>query len=299
MTETGNAIILSDDEAGHAELLWQLRARPDIEFIDNLAGQRAALLKLTPEPTEDILAESPPHWIYFPWRRSVLAMLGPRAFRRLRLDRNRNLITLDEQNRLGELRIGIVGLSVGHVIAHTLAAQASAANCGSPISTIWSSAISIGCPPRCSTKATTRRSSPRAGSPNWTRTCRARRNLRAHPPETIDAFLDGLDIVVEVCDSLDTKVLLREAARARRIPVLMATSDRGLVDVERFDLDPARPILHGLLGDVQTAGLAGLTSADKVPPCARHPRCRPIVRADGGVVVRGGRDPVDLAATGR
>ena len=40
MTETGNAIILSDAEAGHAELLWQLRARADIEFIDNLAGQR-------------------------------------------------------------------------------------------------------------------------------------------------------------------------------------------------------------------------------------------------------------------
>ena len=32
----------------------------------------------------------------------------------------------------------------------------------------------------------------------------------------------------------------------------MATSDRGLVDVERFDLEPHRPILHGLLGDLDT-----------------------------------------------
>ena len=45
------------------------------------------------------------------------------AFRAVRLDRNRNKITTDEQQRLGELRIGVVGLSVGHAIAYTLAAE--------------------------------------------------------------------------------------------------------------------------------------------------------------------------------
>ena len=44
-------------------------------------------------------------------------------FGRLRLDRNRNLITAAELERLGRLRIGVVGLSVGHAIAYTLAAQ--------------------------------------------------------------------------------------------------------------------------------------------------------------------------------
>jgi hypothetical protein len=87
--------------------------------------------------------------------------------------------------------------------------------------------------------------------------------------ESIDAFVDGLDVVVEECDSLDIKVLVREAARARRIPVLMATSDRGLTDIERYDLDHARPILHGLLGDMDAAALAGLTSRDKVPHVLR------------------------------
>ena len=56
--------------------------------------------------------------------------------------------------------------------------------------------------------------------------------------DTVNEFLDGLDVVVEECDSLDMKAMVREEARARRLPVLMATSDRGLVDVERFDLDP-------------------------------------------------------------
>jgi hypothetical protein len=74
---------------------------------------------------------------------------------------------------------------------------------------------------------------------------------------------------VEECDSLDMKVLVREAARSRRIPVLMATSDRGLVDIERYDVEPARPILHGLLGDMDAARLAGLTNRDKVPHVLR------------------------------
>ena len=52
-----------------------------------------------------------------------MGVLGPLGFRTLRLDRNRNLITADEQRRLGGLRIGVAGLSVGHVIAHTLVAE--------------------------------------------------------------------------------------------------------------------------------------------------------------------------------
>lgn len=264
MTDSGNAVVLSDGHAGHAELLWQLRARPDIEFIDNRAAQSAALRTLTPMPPQDILDE-PTQWIYFPWRRSVLAMIGPRAFRRLRLDRNRNLITADEQDRLGRLRIGVVGLSVGHVIAHTLAVQGI---CGelrlsdfddlelSNLNRVPATVFDEG-----HNKAVVAARRIAEVDPYLP----VRADTSGITAETIDSFLDGLDILVEVCDSLDTKVLLREAARARGIPVLMATSDRGLVDVERFDQDPARPILHGLLGNVETAGLAGLTSADKVP----------------------------------
>ena len=89
-------------------------------------------------------------------------------------------------------------------------------------------------------------------------------------PEGIHAdnlgnFLDGLDLVIEECDSLDVKLLVREMARERRIPVLMETSDRGVLDVERFDLEPNRPIFHGLLGSTKSSELAGLTLAEKAP----------------------------------
>src|SRR5258705_2191286 len=49
----------------------------------------------------------------------------------------------------------------------------------------------------------------------------------------------------------------------------MATSDRGLLDVERFDIEPSRPIMHGLLGDVDSARLANLTNEEKLPHALR------------------------------
>lgn len=260
-TAAANAVLLSgDDDAALRPLL----ADPMTEVLDTVARQQAALAALHP-PADPELAGEPIRWAYYPWRRTAVSVLGPRAFRRLRLDRNRNLITADEQDRLGRLRIGVVGLSVGHAIAHTIAAEGL---CGelrladfdelelSNLNRVPASVLDIG-----ANKAVVA----------------ARRIAELDPylpvhvhtdgvsADTIDDFLDGLDIVVEECDSLDAKVLVRERARARRLPVLMTTSDRGLLDIERFDIDPARPLLHGLLGEVDTATLAGLSSRDKVP----------------------------------
>ena len=76
----------------------------------------------------------------------------------------------------------------------------------------------------------------------------------------------------------------------------MATSDRGLVDVERFDLEPQRPILHGLLGDVDVALLSGMSSREKVPHMLRFLEAEQLSPRGRGV--RGGNRPhiVDVAA---
>ena len=49
------------------------------------------------------------------------------------------------------------------------------------------------------------------------------------------------------CDSFPIKILSRLKARDYHIPVLMDTSDKGLIDIERFDLEPQRALFHGLL----------------------------------------------------
>jgi molybdopterin/thiamine biosynthesis adenylyltransferase len=258
------ALVLDLEDPADIAVLDRLRADPVIKFIDHRERQLDELRRLLPPPDPDLLAE-PCRWAYYPWRRTVVAVLGPQGFRAVRLDRNRNVITAEEQTRLGALHIGVAGLSAGHVIAHTLAAQGL---CGelrladfdhlelSNLNRVPATVFDIGL-----NKAEVA----------------ARRIAELDPYlpvevidtgltlDTVDEFLDGLNIVVEECDSLDMKAIVRERARARGIPVLMATSDRGLIDVERFDLEPRRPILHGLLGDVDPASLARMTSGQKVP----------------------------------
>jgi molybdopterin/thiamine biosynthesis adenylyltransferase len=262
------AVVLDAEDPADNAVLDRLRAVPGIEFIDHRDKQLDELRKLRPPPDPELVAE-PCRWAYYSWRRTVVAVLSPRAFRAVRLDRNRNLITAEEQTRLGALRIGVAGLSVGHVIAHTLAAQGI---CGelrladfdrielSNLNRIPATVLDLGL-----NKAEVA----------------ARRIAELDPYvqirvldtgltlDTVDEFLEGLDIVVEECDSLHMKAILREGARARRIPVVMATSDRGLVDVERFDLEPQRRILHGLLGELDTTLLSGMSSRDSVPHLLR------------------------------
>jgi molybdopterin/thiamine biosynthesis adenylyltransferase/nitroreductase len=241
-----------------------LLADASLAVSDQLENQLRELDDVVPDAAPELLAESP-RWVHYPWRSSLVRILGPRAFRRLRLDRNRNKITTDEQDRLGRLRIGVVGLSVGHAIAHTLALEGL---CGelrladldtielSNLNRIPATLLDLGL-----NKAV----------------LAARRVAELDPYCTVtifpdglsagnlESFLDGLDLVIEECDSLDIKLLVREAARRRGIPVIMETSDRGMLDVERFDLDPQRPLLHGLVDDLQPDDIAGLTTHDKVP----------------------------------
>ncbi|MGF0311686.1 Rv1355c family protein [Rhodococcus sp. IEGM1428] len=264
MSEVWQPVIFDKTDAAQRAALTELEQDTSLTFLDERETQRKGLHTLLPSPEQSLLEEND-RWVYFPWRKTVVAVLGPAAFRHLRLDRNRNKITRSEQNSLGDLTIGIIGLSVGHAIAHTLALEGI---CGtlrladfdaielSNLNRIPASILDLGI-----NKAVVA----------------ARRIAEIDPylrieivedgitEDTIDGFFDGLDLLVEECDSLDVKVLAREAARSRRIPVLMETSDRGLLDVERFDLEPERPVFHGVLGEIDSTGLRGLGTRDKIP----------------------------------
>ena len=87
--------------------------------------------------------------------------------------------------------------------------------------------------------------------------------------ENIDRFFSEggkLDMLVEECDSVDIKIIARQKAKSLRIPVVMDTSDRGLIDVERFDLEPDRPMLHGLLEGMDLSVVERpMTNQEKLP----------------------------------
>ncbi|WP_407666383.1 Rv1355c family protein [Mycobacterium pinniadriaticum] len=264
-TASFTAAILSD---GDSEL-DRLRSDPHIEFIDHRAALLDNLRGLHPVPAAELLDE-PTRWAHYPWRRTVVAILGPNGFRAVRTDRNRNLITTTEQQRLAGVRIGIAGLSVGHVIAHTLAAEGL---CGalrladfdhlelSNLNRVPATILDIGINKAVVTARRIAELDPYLHVEVMTAGVRA---------DSLEDFLDDIDIVVEECDSLDMKVRIREAARERRLPVLMATSDRGLIDVERFDLEPDRPVMHGVLGGVDSTQLSALSQQDRIPYMLRH-----------------------------
>lgn len=266
---TYTAQILNPDESSDRETLERLQADPTLQIIDRSEAQIAGLRNLRPRPDAETLAEGL-RWAYYPWRRTVVALLGPRGFRTLRLDRNRNNITAPEQLRLCGLTIGVAGLSVGHIIAHTLAAQGL---CGrirladfdqlelSNLNRVPATVFDLG----LNKAHVAARRIAELDPYMRVEVCDAGITVG-----TTDAFLDGLDIVVEECDSLEMKAILRIGARDRRLPVLMATSDRGIVDVERFDQEPERPILHGLLGQLDIGLLPGMSSREKIPHMLRH-----------------------------
>lgn len=273
-----DARVLDPADPADRELLERLRADPAVEVVDLLAPQRAELRDLRPGPDPELLDE-PSRWVHYPWRRSVVRVLGRRGFQRLRLDRNRNKVTAAEQQTLSGYRIGVIGLSVGHAIAHTLAMEGA---CGelrladfdsielSNLNRVPATVFDIGVNKAVAVARRIAELDP------YLRVTVVAAGLT---DDTVDEFFEGLDLVVEECDSLDMKLLARTAARSRRIPLLMETNDRGLLDVERYDLEPDLPPFHGLLGDVDSAQLGRLSSKDKVPfvlrildPTALSPR---------------------------
>ncbi len=239
-----------------------LRADPTVLVSDLYRNQLTELHRLLPPPDDDLIRE-PGRWVWYPWRRGLLHVLGPRGFRRLRLDRNRHKITEQEAAVLDSAIVGIVGASVGHTVALALAIEGvghlriadfdviETTNLNRLPVSLFELGIN-------KTVATARRIGEL--DPYVQVECLPS-GLR--DADQVDTFLAGLDLVVDECDSLDVKVLLRERARSAGLPVLMETSDRGILDVERYDLEPQRPVLHGLVGAITSAELAGLPPVDK------------------------------------
>ncbi|MFC0448308.1 Rv1355c family protein [Rhodococcus jostii] len=258
------ALLLDEGHSEDAAALDRLRRDPAVAFVDRLEHQRDTLRTLVPTPDPGVLDETPV-WAYYSWRRTVVRLLGPTAFRLLRLDRNRNKVTAQEQERLRDVTVGIVGLSVGHAVALALTLEGA---CGglrladfdslelSNLNRVPGSVLDLGVNKAVVAARRIAEIDPYVTVTLWE---------DGLDVESVAEFLDGTDVVVDECDSLDVKVSLRREARRRGLPVLMATSDRGLLDVERFDLEPDRPIFHGVIGDVDVESLAGLGSRDKIP----------------------------------
>jgi len=203
-------------------------------------------------------------WVYYPWSGQLVHMLEPGLYAELRLARNRYKITAEEQRRLAGLTIGVVGLSVGNAVATTLALEGVGGH------------LKLADHDHLDTSNINRLRAP-IHALGVNKAILASRQIAEFAPylrvtpftdgltdDNLASFFEGLDLIVDECDDFRIKLLIREEARRRQIPVVMETSDRGLVDVERFDREPERLPFHGLLAGVRSQDLGEMGDGAKL-----------------------------------
>lgn len=241
-------------KAGKAGKVWQT--------LDILDRQQADLAEIDP------IAKPAPggDWVYYPWSGLLLHCAPQDIQRRLRTNRNQDLITAAEQQQLQDAAVAIAGLSVGSGIAMALThsgiggrlhladfdlletpnlnrVQAGLADIGLPKAQITAHRI-------------------------WAVDPYAQLQLFPDGLSTanLDQFLEGVAVAFDEIDDFEIKLRLRYQAKQRHTPVVMLTAlgDSVLIDVERYDQQPDLPIFNGLIGDLERDILDHpITEADK------------------------------------
>lgn len=258
-----------------------IRRIPGVQISDTYRNQIRELVKIShPQHrlTEEELDKRAGEWIlekgipqekqgcyvYYPWRNALVHLVEKELFIRLRTSRNMYKITPEEQELLNGKTVGVIGLSVGQSVSVTMAMERCAGTLRladfddlelTNLNRLRAGVFDLGLP----------------------KTIIAARQIAEQDPfikvelypegihqNNVENFLTGVDLLIEECDSLEVKLQSRLVAREKRIPVLMDTSDRGMLDVERFDLEPERPLFHNRVPGLDQLDLSSLDPRDRM-----------------------------------
>ena len=186
-------------------------------------------------------------WIYYPWLAKIAHCPEEDIFFEIKTARNKNLITDKEQKKYRNFKIGIMGMSVGSNIVWPLAAS------GGPQFLRIADADTI------EISNLNRMLAPLTAVGENKAEFMAKKIYEMDPfvkldcwseyvtESNVEKFISGLDLLVDEIDNLYLKLISREIAKKRKIPMLMVTNvgHNIILDVERFDLEKNLPILHG------------------------------------------------------
>jgi len=257
--------ILSENNRDDAREIKLLGQQTDVQFIDSLQSQQSELNEVL--PFEQIKPSDEGVLVYYPWLRQVVKLLNKDAFCLVRSNRNRNKITREEERVLRSKKIGVIGLSVGRTVAITIAQESSVGE------------LRIADYDTLDLSNLNRIKAPLTDIGLKKTTSVAREIALLDPFLSVQTFDSGvtqeniasfigtgnqqLDLIIDECDSIDVKVLCRSEAKKRGIPVIMDTSDRGMIDVERYDVDAEYPLFHGLAGDIDMESYLALSEGER------------------------------------
>lgn len=195
-------------------------------------------------------------WVYYPWSGVLSHVIAKEHFLELRSTRNRNLITSEEQEKLGDFNVGCAGMSVGSNaalsigitgISQQLKIADGAVISGSNLNRVLAGVNDVGLSKSLIIARKIYEMNPFVSIERFDRDI---------TPDSISHFFDTpwpLHAVVDEIDNLMVKIQLRVEAKKRRIPVIMATDlgDSVMLDIERYDLEPDLPFFHGKVKGVE------------------------------------------------
>lgn len=220
-----------------------------------LAESDPQIERLVAEHFADSAPENLGTWVYYPWNSHLVHVLNEAEFAEVRTSRNLFKITPEEQALLSHKKVGIVGLSVGQSAALVLALQRSFGELRladfDQLKLTNLNRIRAGLHQLGMNKIDV------AAREIWETDPFLKLSLfeEGVTTENLEEFVLGngpLDVIIDECDSIAIKLALRRIAQKNRIPVVMETSDRGMLDIERFDLHPDLPIFHGKLEGISS-----------------------------------------------
>lgn len=208
------------------------------------------------------------NWFHFPWLNTLVHLLPEDEFIQTRTSRNNYKISPIEQEKLSTKKVGVIGLSVGQSISITMAMERTFGEIRiadfdelelTNLNRIRAGVHELGLPKVALVAREIAEIDPYLNVKCF---------WEGITEDNIDDFLLGdgkLDLVADECDTIHIKFLARLRCKQHQIPVIMDTSDRGMLDIERFDLEPERSIFHGLVEHLDIAKSKNLkTNEDKV-----------------------------------
>jgi hypothetical protein len=268
-------VIRMQTKSARADLESLLKRYPEAEVIDNYAEQYAELLlsknahlyranyEVQVASIEKLLDEhyggkqpwTLGSWIFYPWNNQLVHILAQDDFEALRTIRNRDLITNKEQEKLFDFEAVVFGMSVGSASALALGISGisrkiklvdGAVISGSNLNRILTGVSSVGRGKALVIGREIYEMNPYSTVSYFDKVM----------PENIDEIFDKpwpVRIAIDEIDDIEMKVRIRHEARKRKLPVLMATEigDTVIIDVERFDLEPDRPLFHGMVPGIE------------------------------------------------
>ncbi|KKR14816.1 MAG: Dinucleotide-utilizing enzyme [Candidatus Falkowbacteria bacterium GW2011_GWA2_39_24] len=235
------------DSLTDKERIEKLKQNNNVKVIDCFNDQIKELNKIKkviPNKLIDV-------WIYYPWNKVLVRILNKEDYRLLRLSRNKNLITNEEQKKFSHQKIGIAGLNVGNPGALCIVLEGGAETMKfadndilelSNLNRFRASLENLGINKAILSAHQAYEIDPFINIEIFD---------RGVSEDNIDQFLTQprIDLLIEEMDNLPLKIRIRERAKYYKIPVLMVTGNGPglIIDVERFDLEPNLPLLNGYL----------------------------------------------------